>query len=84
MPPEFRAPPAAFDAPVRSPCVSVCILDPAGTNVCTGCGRTLDEVAAWSELSNAQRRDVVERCPARLAALRARAAAAAKDDDAPR
>jgi len=69
---------------VGSPCISVCILDPAGTNVCIGCGRTLDEVAAWSTLSNAQRRDVVARCPARLAALRARDAGQDRDDDAPR
>ena len=78
MPPDSSSP---YDAPVRSPCVSVCVLDDA-TNVCTGCGRTLDEVAAWSQLSNAQRRDVVARCPARLAALRERDRG--RDDDAPR
>jgi len=84
MPPESGEQRSTVDTPVRSPCVSVCVLDPAGTNVCTGCGRTLDEVAAWSELSNAQRRDVVARCPARLAALRARDARSAGKDDAPR
>ena len=72
MPPERAPDRPLIDAPVRSPCVSVCVLDPAGTNVCIGCGRTLDEVAAWSELSDAQRRDVMARLPARLAALRAR------------
>jgi hypothetical protein len=67
------------EAPVRSPCVSVCVLDSAGTNVCIGCGRTLDEVAAWSQMTNAQRREVVARAPARLAALRARADAGSDD-----
>ena len=69
---------------VGSPCISVCILDPAGTNVCIGCGRTLDEVAAWSQMTNAQRREVVARAPARLAALRARDATPERNDDATR
>ena len=77
MPPD-RDP--RFETPVPSPCVSVCVLDPAGTNVCIGCGRTLDEVAAWSQMTNAQRREVVAHAPARLAALRARDAPERKDD----
>ena len=84
MPPESSGRPAPPEEPVRSPCVSVCVLDPVGTGVCVGCGRTLDEVAAWSDLSNAERRAVVARCPARLAALRARNHARGWDDDAPR
>ena len=60
------------------------MLDPAGTGVCVGCGRTLDEVAAWSELSNPERREVVARLPARLAALRERNHARGWDDDAER
>ena len=82
MPPEpERAP---VEPPVRSPCVSICVLDPVGSGVCVGCGRTLDEVAAWSQMSNAQRKDVVARCPGRLAALRERNRAQEWDDDAPR
>lgn len=30
---------------IESPCVSQCGLD--SENVCTGCGRTLDEIRAW-------------------------------------
>ena len=77
MPPEDGA---GSETPVRSPCVSVCVLDAAGTNVCIGCGRTLDEVAAWSQMTNAQRREVVARAPARLAALRARPSGQGNDD----
>ncbi|MDH4377163.1 MAG: DUF1289 domain-containing protein [Ramlibacter sp.] len=40
-----------------SPCVSICQMDGA-TGWCGGCLRTLDEVAAWSRLSDAQRRDL--------------------------
>jgi predicted Fe-S protein YdhL (DUF1289 family) len=80
MPPEARDP----DAPVPSPCISVCVLDPAGSGVCTGCGRSLDEIAAWSELSNAQRRAVIARLGARLAAMRDRNRARHWGDDADR
>jgi predicted Fe-S protein YdhL (DUF1289 family) len=82
MPPEQDAG-AGLDPPVRSPCVSVCVLD-EGTNVCIGCGRTLDEVAAWSQMTNAQRREVVARAPARLAVLRARGVTRKRNDDATR
>jgi predicted Fe-S protein YdhL (DUF1289 family) len=77
-------PPERDDAPVASPCVSVCVLDPAGTGVCVGCGRSLDEIAAWSELDNEQRRAVISRLPQRLAALRARNVARQWTDDAKR
>jgi predicted Fe-S protein YdhL (DUF1289 family) len=78
MPPEQNA---DADAPVASPCVSICVLDPGGTGICTGCGRSLDEIAAWVELSNAQRRVVIAGLPARLAALRARNRELHWDDD---
>ncbi|NUS39561.1 MAG: DUF1289 domain-containing protein [Lysobacter sp.] len=43
---------------VLSPCVGVCTLDDAG--LCQGCLRTLDEIAAWSRLSDAERLHVME------------------------
>ncbi len=33
-------------APVPSPCISVCRMDP-DSGLCEGCLRTLDEIAAW-------------------------------------
>jgi uncharacterized protein len=44
-------------AAVASPCVSVCVMDePSGW--CTGCLRTLDEIAVWSLLDDAEKRGV--------------------------
>jgi predicted Fe-S protein YdhL (DUF1289 family) len=37
----------------RSPCVKLCVLDARG--ICEGCGRTLDEIAAWPGANEAQR-----------------------------
>lgn len=46
--------PAAEAAPVASPCVSVCRLDPDRIG-CEGCLRTLDEIRAWKTMDSAQR-----------------------------
>jgi uncharacterized protein len=51
-------------APVRSPCVKLCVLDAAG--LCEGCGRTLDEIATWSGADDMTREAVVARAAARL------------------
>lgn len=47
-----------------SPCIKVCNIDPV-TRLCTGCARTLDEIALWSRLSDDQRRHVMSLLPAR-------------------
>jgi len=36
----------------ESPCIKVCILDAAG--VCTGCLRTVAEIASWSAMTSAE------------------------------
>ena len=38
---------------VLSPCIGVCTL--RGDGLCEGCLRTMDEIAAWARLSDAQR-----------------------------
>jgi predicted Fe-S protein YdhL (DUF1289 family) len=48
---------ASVGAPVPSPCINVCRIDEA-TRLCAGCLRTLDEIAAWSVLSDSERREV--------------------------
>jgi len=40
-----------------SPCISICRMDEA-TGWCEGCLRTLDEIAVWSLLDDAERRGV--------------------------
>jgi len=51
-----------------SPCQNICVMhEPSGH--CTGCGRTLDEIALWSVLDDDDKRAVWAMLPARLAAL---------------
>ncbi len=45
------------ETPVASPCTSVCRMD-ARTGWCEGCLRTLDEIATWSTLADADKRAV--------------------------
>lgn len=44
---------------VNSPCNAVCQIDPA-SGFCRGCLRTLDEIARWSAMDDAQRRRVLD------------------------
>lgn len=46
-----------------SPCIKVCLLDEA--QVCTGCGRSLDEIAEWGGAAEARKREILERAAKR-------------------
>ncbi|MFG1479015.1 DUF1289 domain-containing protein [Xanthobacter sp. V4C-4] len=49
-----------------SPCVKRCAISPTH-GLCTGCGRTLDEIAAWSALSPRARAEIMAGLPQRRA-----------------
>lgn len=53
---------------MKTPCILVCSLD-SDTGLCIGCGRTGDEIGAWTSLSDSQRADVMAELPARLASM---------------
>jgi uncharacterized protein len=42
---------------VASPCVAICTMNPA-SDFCDGCQRTIGEIAAWSTMSNDEKRQV--------------------------
>jgi predicted Fe-S protein YdhL (DUF1289 family) len=50
----------ASDAPPASPCLGICLMDPA-TRMCRGCLRTIDEIRAWYEASAAEKRAILAR-----------------------
>lgn len=58
---------ATGEAPVPSPCINVCRMD-AASGLCEGCQRTIDEIAAWSQMSDAAKRAVWAELEARRAA----------------
>lgn len=44
---------------VQSPCVKVCSIDPK-TGWCIGCGRSREEIAGWSTMSDAKKALVLD------------------------
>lgn len=56
---------------VQSPCIKVCVVHPA-ERICTGCLRTIDEIGAWSRMSNEARAALVAELPARADRLKVR------------
>jgi hypothetical protein len=55
---------------IASPCVRNCCLDER--EVCLGCGRSLDEIKAWSEAGDAERLAILEQAGRRRAEREAR------------
>ncbi len=49
---------------MNTPCIKVCQMDPV-RDVCIGCCRTLDEIARWGSMSDAERKAVMDALPAR-------------------
>jgi predicted Fe-S protein YdhL (DUF1289 family) len=58
-----------------------CCLD--DDNVCLGCGRSLEEIVAWSSASDGEKRAILERCGARAQQRRQRQEAWARTHEKP-
>ena len=49
---------------MKSPCIKICQMDPAH-GVCIGCCRSLDEIARWGSMSEAEQLEVLNQIPER-------------------
>jgi predicted Fe-S protein YdhL (DUF1289 family) len=56
---------------IESPCILVCSID-MKTGYCFGCGRTRDEIGAWTTMTPEARREVMGELPTRLATVERR------------
>lgn len=56
---------------MESPCILVCSIDDA-TGYCFGCGRTREEIGAWTQYTSEQRRALMAALPERLAVIERR------------
>lgn len=43
---------------IASPCINLCQMDPA-SGLCRGCFRTLDEIARWTRIDDAERATLI-------------------------
>lgn len=50
---------------IQSPCNLICSIDMT-TGHCFGCGRTSQEIGAWTIYTHKQRRDIMDELPERL------------------
>ncbi len=50
--------------PVVTPCTGICAIE--DDDLCRGCARTLDEIAAWGTMTPDQRAAVMAQLPLRL------------------
>ena len=49
---------------MKSPCIKVYQMDPR-RGLCLGCARTLEEIARWAQMSDAERERVMAELPIR-------------------
>ncbi|MEP9353379.1 DUF1289 domain-containing protein [Xanthobacter sp. KR7-65] len=60
---------SAQPAAIATPCIKVCVVEPL-SGLCTGCGRSLREIGAWTAFSADARAAIMAVLPARLERLR--------------
>jgi len=53
---------------VQSPCIRICMIHPQ-ERLCTGCYRTMDEIARWSRLNPQERSRIMDELPSRAPRL---------------
>jgi predicted Fe-S protein YdhL (DUF1289 family) len=56
---------------IDSPCVKLCVIHPK-VGICAGCYRTLQEIAEWSAMPQADRRALMADLPERAGLLKKR------------
>lgn len=49
---------------IASPCVRLCVIEPS-SRLCMGCHRSIDEIAAWTRMTDDERRAIMEALPDR-------------------
>jgi hypothetical protein len=59
-------------ARLPSPCKDICKLD-ASASICTGCGRTIGEIAEWGSATASRQHEIVRQSSTRLQDLASQA-----------
>jgi uncharacterized protein len=54
---------------IETPCTKICVIDSA-SQLCVGCGRSLDEIAQWASFSPKERARIMMDLAQRLVRLR--------------
>jgi predicted Fe-S protein YdhL (DUF1289 family) len=62
-------PPAPPSAPIKTPCIKVCVVD-GESGLCMGCYRRLSEVAQWARFTDEERETILAQLTDRRALIR--------------
>jgi predicted Fe-S protein YdhL (DUF1289 family) len=54
---------------IKTPCIKVCVVD-GESGLCLGCYRKLNEVAAWTRFTDAEREAILADLPGRRSQIR--------------
>ena len=54
---------------ISTPCVNICVID-ALSALCVGCGRSVEEIAGWRDMSETRRRAVMAKLEDRMRVAR--------------
>jgi predicted Fe-S protein YdhL (DUF1289 family) len=65
----MTAPPPRPPAPIKTPCIKVCVVD-SESGLCLGCYRKLSKVAGWAKLTDAEREAIMAELPSRRSRIR--------------
>ena len=57
---------------METPCINVCLIE-GGTGLCSGCGRSIEEIANWSKMTDIERRSIMLSLPGRRQRMRSAA-----------
>jgi uncharacterized protein len=60
--------PSIVEASIETPCIHVCALHPVW-RLCSGCGRSLQEIEVWAALGDEDRAKIMAQLPLRLKAM---------------
>lgn len=52
--------------PVETPCIGICHMDQV-LDICKGCGRTINEIAEWTQIAASERSEIMAELPDRMA-----------------
>jgi predicted Fe-S protein YdhL (DUF1289 family) len=52
-------------AVISSPCIKICEIE-STSRLCRGCGRSLNEIAQWGQMTEAQRLKIMAALPERM------------------
>lgn len=68
-PPDPRLDAPRPAAPIKTPCIKVCVVD-GESGLCLGCYRRLSEVAGWARLTDEARERILAELPERRSLIR--------------